>query len=612
MDILNIIVDRVEEVNVFNLIQGRTPGRDTHLHTRVDEDLLREFLSELERIAYLSNQMEEGGLALELNLARRLRSAGQTFFDQFFPAQIQEKLRSSEGGFLFFHVDQSLASLPWELLYEGTCFLADKFSIGKNIAGFWSESLRAERDRLRVLIIADPTEDLDWARREGEGLLESLNADVSSDRIDVELLTGPRLGKLELLEAIRDRDIIHYAGHLHYDPSQKESGWLLPEGKILRAREIEKVGSLPGLVFSNSCMSMPDHLQQEEYFGSETEGDEAGSEGRKFNHLAGAFLRAGIASYIGTSWEIRDSSRTFDFALQFYRSLFEERSVGEAMFDARKHARQQFPPNDMTWAAYNLHGNPLTRIFRSGNRRTFDASRNILTSRKILQQYPYPISRHYRRFLDLQESYDAASSEMLSTLSSCFFHTLGICGSILFSNLSSLKIRLSGLEHNLNFAEWTAEMFEGLNRVHSLGVELAAPGLVESFFLHRDNIEKLLKWSEPVQEESAADAYLVTFQYLFDNLLTDLSFLGRYRLVYLKDRAGDALELRGQDIIEMRILPSQMEDVQLARSIEKFSSQVCFFNSSRRALLTLSPYMRFEPEEKEFYYPLLDWSNQLQ
>ncbi|MCB1171376.1 MAG: hypothetical protein KDK25_13610, partial [Leptospiraceae bacterium] len=174
MDILNIIVDRVEEVNVFNLIQGRTPGRDTHLHTRVDEDLLREFLSELERIAYLSNQMEEGGLALELNLARRLRSAGQTFFDQFFPAQIQEKLRSSEGGFLFFHVDQSLASLPWELLYEGTCFLADKFSIGKNIAGFWSESLRAERDRLRVLIIADPTEDLDWARREGEGLLESL------------------------------------------------------------------------------------------------------------------------------------------------------------------------------------------------------------------------------------------------------------------------------------------------------------------------------------------------------------------------------------------------------------------------------------------------------
>ena len=105
MDILNILIDRVDNVNVFNLIQGRTPGRDTHLHTRVDHDLIQEFLDELERIAHLSNQVQEGGLSFELNLSRRLRNAGQTFFDQFFPDPIQEKLRSSEGGFLFFHVD---------------------------------------------------------------------------------------------------------------------------------------------------------------------------------------------------------------------------------------------------------------------------------------------------------------------------------------------------------------------------------------------------------------------------------------------------------------------------------------------------------------------------
>ncbi|MEQ8349886.1 MAG: CHAT domain-containing protein [Leptospiraceae bacterium] len=606
MDILNILIDRVENVNVFNLIQGRTPGRDTHLHTSVDQDLIQEFLEELERIAHLSNQLE-GGLTFELNLSRRLRNAGQTFFDQFFPDPIQEKLRNSEGGFLFFHVDQTLASLPWELLYEGTCFLADKFSIGKNIAGFWAESQRAERDRLRVLIIADPTDDLDWARQEGEGLLESLNADVSSDRIDVELLTGPRLGKMELLEAIRDRDIIHYAGHLHYDPRQKESGWLLPEGKILRAREIEKMGSLPGLVFSNSCMSMPDHLRRQEVSGD----DDSGNEGRRFNHLAGAFLRAGIASYIGTSWEIRDSDHTFQFALQFYRSLFEERSVGEAIFDARKHARQQFPENDLTWAAYNLHGNPLTRIFRSGNRRTFDASRNILTSRRIIQQYPYPISRLYKSFLDAQDRGETDSALMLEKLSRCFFHTLGICGSILFCNLESLKIRLPGLNNALDFQAWTHEIFEGLNKVHSLGVELTAPGLVESFFLHRDNIEKLLKWSSSLSEEGEhPDAYMVTFQYLFDNLLTDLSFLGRHRMVYLKDGAGDALELRGQNLTEMRILPSQMENVQLSRSIMKSAGQLCFFNTSRRSLLSLSPYMRFEPSEKELQYPLLGWSDE--
>ena len=597
MDILNLIIDRVGDTNVFNLIQGRTPGRDTHLHSQVDEDLLEEFLSELDRIAHLSNHLGGDLISSDLNLSRRMRSAGQTFFDQFFPDSIQDKIRRSEGGFLFLHIDQSLGGLPWELLHEGTCFLSDKFSIGRNIAGFWSESHRAERDKLKVLIIADPTEDLDWARREGEGLLESLNADVSSDRIDVELLTGPRLGKLELLEAIRDRDIIHYAGHLHYDPRQKESGWLLPEGKILRAREIEKMGSLPGLVFSNSCMSMPNYRDDLR-------------EGTRFNHLAGAFLRAGIASYIGTSWEIRDSSRTFEFALQFYRSLFEERSVGEAIFDARKHARQVFPSDDLTWAAYNLHGNPLTRIFRSGNRRTFDASRNILTSRRILQQYPFPVSRLYKQFLDLQESDSPDSRSLLEVLSRSFFHTLGLCGAILFSNLSSLKIRITGLDHNMDFNDWCGEIFEGLNRVHSLGVELSAPGMVESFFLHRDNIEKLLKWSQALQSEDAnTDAYLVTFQYLYDNLLTDLSFMGRHRFVFLKDGAGDALELRGPGISEIRILPSQMEDASLSRAMQKSAGQLCFFNSSKRTLLSLSPYVYMDPERSEFNYSMLDWSD---
>ena len=66
MDILNILIDRVDNVNVFNLIQGRTPGRDTHLHTSVDQDLIQEFLDELERIAHLSNQVHEGGLSYDL------------------------------------------------------------------------------------------------------------------------------------------------------------------------------------------------------------------------------------------------------------------------------------------------------------------------------------------------------------------------------------------------------------------------------------------------------------------------------------------------------------------------------------------------------------------
>ena len=146
-------------------------------------------------------------------------------------------------------MDYRLRNIPWELLYDGSHFLVDKLFIGKNISGYWRDMLRPERDRLRVLIVADPTEDLEWARMEGEGLFESLNAELSADRLDVQFMAGRRITKLNLLNAVKDRDIIHYSGHLYYSHDQQESGWLLKGDKVLRAREIEKAGFSPYLVF---------------------------------------------------------------------------------------------------------------------------------------------------------------------------------------------------------------------------------------------------------------------------------------------------------------------------------------------------------------------------
>jgi hypothetical protein len=334
----------------------------------MDNDLIQEYLLEIERLSKIGTSLtgqERDGI---FDLTGNLRRMGESFFLQFFPSAVQEMLRSAENGFLFLHTDDQLRQIPWELLHDGVCFLADKFYIGKNISGHWRDRQREERENLRVLIACDPTEDLEWARREGEGLFEALNSEVDPERLDIRFMSGRDITKLSLLDAMKDRDVVHYAGHVDPARTPGESGWPLSGGKILRTREIEKAGFSPDLVFANGC-SVQRSLGESD--------------------VASAFLRAGIANFIGTNWEIRDSQNTLDFAVHFYRSIFEEKSLGESLFEARQFARRTYPPADLTWANYVLHGNPMARIYRSNRRFQVDMpakkciERDALRERKV-------------------------------------------------------------------------------------------------------------------------------------------------------------------------------------------------------------------------------------
>lgn len=607
MEFLSVIIDRVNVTNVFNIIQGRLPTRDTHLQTRVDNDLIAEFMHEASRLARLSRGLanDPGGQG---EVLRELRRVGETFFLQFFPEQIQDRLRSSGPAFLFLHVDHGLRHIPWELLHDGNCFFADKFYLGKNISGYWRDVSRSERDRLRMLIIADPTEDLEWARIEGEGLFESLNAEVSPDRLDLQFMSGRRITKLGLLNAIKDRDIIHYAGHLHFSRDQQESGWLLADGKVLRAREIEKAGAIPGLVFSNSCLSSAGDSAVGEPGGAAAD-DRDGEQGARQNDLAGAFLRTGICNYVGTNWEINDSQRTYDFALHFYRALFEEKSVGEALFEARRHARRVFPVNDLTWANYVLHGNPMARVYRSSNRRTFDASRSVLYARRVLESYPLPIAVEYAAFLDVQDGGEAGKT--LSALWRVFENTLLCVSAVVFGNCRYLNIRTQAVTepHFSSLRNIVDQLYESLHSIRSLHMELAAGRVLECLYLHRDSIEKMIEGREAHMsgrlEPDHIDSYAVTYHFFLDNLLSDLSALGRYQVLYLESEGESALMLNGQEPRSMRLLPAEFDEPQLKRLAEHNRGRVCFYNSSRKVLFSLEGFMEYNPETRALYFPAL-------
>ncbi|HNN77016.1 MAG TPA: CHAT domain-containing protein, partial [Leptospiraceae bacterium] len=86
MEFLNIIIDRVDSTNVFNVLRGRMPSRESHLHSMMDNDLIQEYLLEIERLSKIGTSLtgqERDGI---FDLTGNLRRMGESFFLQFFPS----------------------------------------------------------------------------------------------------------------------------------------------------------------------------------------------------------------------------------------------------------------------------------------------------------------------------------------------------------------------------------------------------------------------------------------------------------------------------------------------------------------------------------------------
>jgi CHAT domain-containing protein len=85
-----------------------------------------------------------------------------------------------------------------------------------------------------------------------------------------------------------------------------------------------------------------------------------------YTWLAGwakSFLTAGAGAFIGSLWEVRDSSAGH-FAEEFYRSLLGGVPLGYAMKQARTAIQNE--PGDPTWLAYTLYGNPSLVLSKGG------------------------------------------------------------------------------------------------------------------------------------------------------------------------------------------------------------------------------------------------------
>jgi CHAT domain-containing protein len=72
-----------------------------------------------------------------------------------------------------------------------------------------------------------------------------------------------------------------------------------------------------------------------------------------------SFLGAGTGSFVGSLWEVVESSASL-YAQEFYRSALSGDTLGEAARKARAAIREE--PGDPTWLAYALYGDPAATV----------------------------------------------------------------------------------------------------------------------------------------------------------------------------------------------------------------------------------------------------------
>ncbi len=293
-------------------------------------------------------------------LAVSLRRNCQFLWEQLVSRQVKEKLLAAAAEDLLLLVDEELVNIPWELLFDGKQFLCLRFNLGRLLRAAYQSpqpvfrSRPAVPERVKMLVMADPTSDLESSYREGLAIKnmfaharQPLVVDFKSTHIDAVFAK----------QHLRDYDIVHFAGHCRYDPVHPEkTGWELSDSR-LTTEDILTLGEnavLPSLVFSNACQS------------ARVAKEVADIDYREKNYsLASAFLFSGVRHYIGTSRKVEDHT-SLEFARSFYARVGKGISIGEAVRCARKDLIEKHGADSLCWTSYLLYGDPTFAFFGAG------------------------------------------------------------------------------------------------------------------------------------------------------------------------------------------------------------------------------------------------------
>lgn len=286
-----------------------------------------------------------GGLGNE-NSARQLARLGAKLADLLLPAPIFEGLAALRQAPLVVVHDAAASRWPWEAMCidghapatgRGLCrrYAAEDMAVAR-----WLERRRSAQS-LCVLLVINPTEDLPGAEREGKAVRTAL---ARVPGVEITELAGGEATRSRVLAEFRSGayDVVHYAGHAFFEPSAPaRSGILCAGGRVLPGADLVDLPALPALMFFNACES----------------GRIRGRSGRRAalergTGMAEAFLRAGLANYLGTWWPVGDAA-ALEFARTAYGQLAAGSTLGAAVLAGRNAVLKQ---GSGDWANYLHYG----------------------------------------------------------------------------------------------------------------------------------------------------------------------------------------------------------------------------------------------------------------
>lgn len=333
--------------------QFLTPGAyGTQYTIRWCEDDANHINSKLDALVRTANhERSENRRNGEDQVSRELESIGTFLRKHILPRRILDKLDTTPAQELFISHPASLVHMPWELIFTEGKPLCLRFSMGRQvILENYSSRIAPHSDRpVRMLIVANPTSDLEAAQQEAEILFHSIRAE--NPHLSIEFLAGPRIERVDLLTRLEHSDIVYYIGHAEYDPDNPpNSGWLLRKGRITAA-DFRRIEHPPGFVFANGCETGKEAQWSLEYTSHH------GVYG-----IASSFILAGVTNFIGAMWPIATEGSMY-LAREFFHYLVRGVPVGESLRRARLDLLQQFGRAEIVWASYVLFGDPGNRVF---------------------------------------------------------------------------------------------------------------------------------------------------------------------------------------------------------------------------------------------------------
>ncbi len=359
MDVaLLIILQDSEDAYSFVMIGREIGARVSGISHKPNKQIIDVFRADLTAIAQRANTVAHNGIAHE-----EFIELGELMYANFLPLRVRAWLSKANGGLA---IITNEPSIPWEIMHDGTEFIGINRAIGRSlILGHAMEREpqarrdKNQREKLRALIIVDPTEDLPEARKEAT-ILFSWLTQTMGDRVDTPKVLAGKEASIALVSRglLHGYDIILYAGHIKVADSG-QSCLCLSNGDL----EIDGIHSaLRGepIVLLMGCRSAavgvrPNASAQPQ--GAQFALPKEPSLAEHTRNMAEVFIVGGAKAVVGTLWEIPDEgAREFDKAL-FAKLIGERLPIGEAIRGAREEMRKS-RPTDATWSSVVLYGDP--------------------------------------------------------------------------------------------------------------------------------------------------------------------------------------------------------------------------------------------------------------